>query len=111
LKGEEKGPKKTTSNGRIKQNKRKREERILEDSESFCLDIPPSDPKAQVSMNSPTPVSNSSNVIEYGEVSSGWANGSLPPAQPSQQNVFENIPQFPKIESFEMTGDANVLPQ
>jgi len=58
-----------------------------------------------------TSVPDSSNTIELQELSSGFVNDSELPSQSTQQNLFENISKFPKIEPFEINNKADAMPQ
>jgi len=88
--------------------KRSRKKRILEDSPNHTYNFTPTDPEESVSVLNFVPAPDTNNLMQCQELSSGVVTECISAGQVAQHNKLENIPQFPKVESFET--DEN-LPQ
>jgi len=103
-------PTKTSSERKQRRSKkRKWMERILEDSLDHTYNFTPQD-LAAVLVPTPGPAFAEGSLIECQEISRGAVADGGTACQSWDHNLLETIPQFPKVESFDIDSSDSMLP-
>jgi len=103
-------PKKTCSERKPRRSKKRSwMERILEDSVEHIYDFDPQD-LAPIPNPTPGPACVEGRLIECEEISRGTVAVGRTAVQSWDHNLLETIPQFPKVESFDIDNSVSMLP-